>query len=219
MNAATKGGGAMNAATKGGGAMNAATKGGGAMNAAMESAAPPQAAVLRDAAPEDMEAVLDIYAHYVLSGKASFEETPPDLDGMRRRRDAVLEAGLPYLVVETPGAAGAVVGGYAYAVPYRPRSAYRYTVEDTVYVARDALGAGLGALLLGGLIERCEALGYRQMVAAIGGSDNAPSIGLHKKFGFEQAGVLKSAGFKFGQWVDSVLMQRPLGEGDAEKPE
>jgi len=185
------------------------------MKAAMEPAAVPTTPVLRDATPEDMPAVQEIYAQYVLNGKASFEETPPGLDEMLRRRDAVVETGLPYLVAETDG----VLHGYAYAAPYRTRSGYRYTLEDAIYVAPGALGAGVGTLLLGGLIERCEALGYRQMVSVIGDSDNAPSIGLHRKLGFEQTGVLKSIGFKFGQWVDSVVMQRSLGQGDADKPE
>ena len=133
---------------------------------------------------------------------------------MARRRAAVLESRLPYRVAEYEGA----VKGFAYAGPYRYRPAYRYSLENSVYVASDALRLGLGRLLLEDLIERCTALGYRQMVAIIGDSQNQASINLHAQLGFETTGVLKSVGFKFGRWVDSVIMQRPLGDGDGTLP-
>ncbi len=170
---------------------------------------------LRDATRDDMAAVRDIYAHHVLEGLASFEEVAPDKSEMTRRFEAILNRRLPYMVAELDGA----VKGYAYAAPYRSRPAYRYTVEDSIYVAPDASGRGLGRLLLSDLIEACTARGYRRMVAMIGDSGNEASINLHAKLGFEKAGLLPSAGFKLGRWVDSVLMQRPLGPGDGEPPE
>jgi phosphinothricin acetyltransferase len=150
----------------------------------------------------------------VLTGLASFEETPPDIDELRRRRDDILACGLPYVVVEC----GGVIGGYAYAGPYRTRSAYRFAVEDSIYVAPDLIGKGIGRLALTEIIERCTAAGLRQMVAVIGDSANAASIALHERLGFRQAGVLTAVGFKFGRWVDSVLMQRALGPGNETLP-
>jgi len=170
--------------------------------------------VLRDARESDMPAIQAIYAQHVRTGLASFEETPPDVAEMRRRRAEILARGLPYVVVEC----GAEIGGYAYAGPYRTRSAYRFAVEDSVYVAPGLVGRGIGRLALTEIIERCTAAGLRQMVAIIGDSANAPSIALHERLGFRQAGVLTAVGFKFGRWVDSVLMQRALGPGDAELP-
>ncbi|MEE8393091.1 MAG: N-acetyltransferase family protein [Rhodospirillales bacterium] len=170
--------------------------------------------IVREASDGDMAAVQVIYAHHVLNGFASFEETPPDVEEMARRRADLTGHGLPFRVACLDG----VVKGYAYAVPYRRRSAYRYTVEDSVYIAPDCLGLGLGARLLEDIIETCAALGYRQMVAIIGGSDNSASINLHAKHGFVHAGMLKSAGFKFGRWADSVIMQRPLGSGNETLP-
>lgn len=169
---------------------------------------------VRDSTDTDLAAIHDIYAHHVLTGTASFEEEPPTLAQLGQRRAAVLAAGLPYLVAERHGR----VIGYAYAGSYRPRHAYRYTIENSVYLASDARGQGAGRALLAELIRRCEAGPWRQMVAVIGGSDNAASIGLHRSLGFETAGVLRAAGFKFGRWVDSVLMQRALGEGDRSTP-
>jgi phosphinothricin acetyltransferase len=169
---------------------------------------------VRDATDDDMAAVLAIYAHHVMHGLASFEIEPPDLAEMTRRRRAIVERGLPYRVATVDGR----VAGYAYAGPYRLRPAYRFILEDSVYVAPDATGRGLGRRLLADLIERCAALGYRQMVAVIGDSGNRPSIGLHERLGFARVGVIRSAGFKFGRWVDSVLMQRALGEGDSTLP-
>jgi L-amino acid N-acyltransferase YncA len=169
---------------------------------------------LRPAGHDDLPAVTAIYAHHVRHGLGSFEEEPPDLAEMGRRHAEITARGLPYLVAECHGR----LLGYAYAAPYRPRSAYRHTVEDSIYVAPDCLRAGAGGLLLAGLIERCTAAGYRQMVAVIGDSGNAASIGLHLKHGFRPVGTLEACGFKHGRWVDSVLMQRPLGAGAARLP-
>ena len=171
-------------------------------------------ALVRDAADGDMAAVQAIYAEHVLTGLASFEDVPPDVAEMGRRRAAVLELGLPYRVAEYEG----TVKGFAYAGPYRHRPAYRYSLENSVYVASDALRLGLGRLLLADLIERCTALGYRQMVAIIGDSQNQASINLHAELGFQTMGTLTSIGVKFGRWVDSVIMQRPLGDGDRTLP-
>ena len=169
---------------------------------------------LRPAAPADLAAIQAIYAHHVLHGLASFEEEPPSLDEMRRRHDDCVGRGLPWLVADFAGS----VAGYGYCSPFRARPAYRYTLEDSVYVRQDALGRGVGSAILRELIVRCEALGYRQLVAVIGDSANAASIKLHARLGFIRSGTLRSAGFKFGRWVDSVVMQRPLGPGDASPP-
>jgi L-amino acid N-acyltransferase YncA len=162
---------------------------------------------IRDSREDDMAEVAAIYAHHVLYGAASFEEEPPALDEMTRRRADALDRGLPYLVAERDGR----VVGYSYATPYRARSAYRFTIENSVYVANELGGAGIGRALLAALIARCEAGEWRQMVAVIGDSHNAASIGLHAKLGFRPIGTLRAVGFKFGRWVDSVLMQRELG--------
>jgi len=169
---------------------------------------------IRPSAAGDMPAIAAIYAHHVLHGLASFEEVPPDIAEMSRRRDDFVARALPYLVAER---AGRVVG-YAYASPYRTRSAYRFTVEDSIYIEHAEVGRGIGRALLSALIERCTALGYRQMVAVIGGSDTWPSIRLHEALGFARVGVLQAIGFKFGGWVDTVLMQRPLGAGASAPP-
>ena len=169
---------------------------------------------VRDAADADMPVIQRIYAHHVLHGLGSFEEVPPTVDEMRARRDAVLRLGLPYLVAEVGGA----VAGYSYAAPYRPRPAYRYTVEDSVYVAEGLAGRGVGRALLAALIGRCEAGPWRQMVAVIGDSGNAASITLHTRLGFRLIGTQPAVGFKFGHWVDSVLMQRELGAGGRTLP-
>lgn len=170
--------------------------------------------IVRDSRLEDLERIHAIYAHHVLTGSASFEEVPPDAAELGRRRLDVLGRGLPYVVAEADG----TVAGYAYAGLYRPRTAYRFTVEDSIYIDPAFVGRGLGRALLATVIDRCTAAGCRQMIAVIGDSANAPSIGLHRQLGFEPAGVLKSVGFKFGRWVDSVLMQRPLGAGDEAHP-
>lgn len=172
-------------------------------------------AIVRDAVDADMNAIQAIYAHHVLHGLASFEEVAPDVAELRRRRDEILKRRLPYRVADVGGA----VKGYAYAGPYRPRSAYRYTVEDSVYIAHDMVGRGIGRRLLQDIVDTCTGLGYRQMIAIIGDSGNLPSISLHRRLGFVHAGTVRSAGFKLGRWVDSVIMQRPLGEGDSTLPQ
>jgi L-amino acid N-acyltransferase YncA len=176
-------------------------------------AAPP--ILVRDAQEGDMGAIQAIYTHHVLHGLASFEETPPSVEEMLARRQAVLGLGLPYLAAELDGR----IVGYSYATAYRPRPAYRHTIEDSIYVADGLGGRGIGSTLLGALISRCEAGPWRQMLANIGDSGNAGSIGLHRRFGFEPVGTLRSTGFKFGRWVDTVLMQRSLGPGDETLPD
>ena len=169
---------------------------------------------LRPAQLTDLPAIHSIYAHHVLHGLASFEEEPPSVDEMGRRYRDITGRGLPYLVAEY----GLDVAGYGYCAPYRARSAYRYALEDSVYVRHDMTGRGVGKALLDELIVRCEVLGYRQIIAVIGDSGHAASIGVHAACGFLRVGTLRSVGFKFGRWVDSVLMQRPLGPGDASRP-
>lgn len=170
---------------------------------------------IRDATPGDAAAIQGIYAHHVLTGLASFEETAPTVADMIARQQTAREAGYPYLVAEQDGA----ILGYAYASAYRPRPAYRFTVENSVYVRDDLAGQGIGSALLAALIARCEAGPWRQMIAVIGNSGNAASIALHRRFGFRDIGVLRSVGFKHGQWVDTVLMQRSLGIGDVSLPD
>jgi len=170
---------------------------------------------VRASKPEDMPAIAAIYAHHVLHGLASFELLPPDADEMLRRRADVLARGLPHLVAEARGQ----LAGYAYAAPYRERPAYRFALEDSVYVHPDYTGRGIGRALLDVLIETCTGAGYRQLIAVIGDSGNAGSIGLHAACGFVRTGLLPSVGFKFGRWVDSVLMQRAIGEGDRSLPD
>jgi len=159
-------------------------------------------------------AIAEIYSHHVLTGVASFEEIPPDLTEIARRRREILARGLPYLVAERT----ARVVGFACASLYRTRSAYRFTVEDSIYVDPAAVGSGIGRGLLTALVDLCAAKGYRQMVAVIGGSDQWPSIGLHRALGFARVGMLPAAGAKFGGWIDVVLMQRALGQGAAAPP-
>jgi phosphinothricin acetyltransferase len=170
--------------------------------------------LVRPSREDDLPAMRAIYAHHVLHGLASFEEAPPDVPELARRRAEVLARGLPWLVAEDEGA----VAGYAYAGPYRARPAYRFTLEDSVYVAPGMAGRGLGRALLTRLLALCEAAGCRQIVAVIGDSANAASIGLHRACGFREVGTLRAVGFKHGRWVDTVLMQRPLGPGDATLP-
>ncbi|MDP2699875.1 GNAT family N-acetyltransferase [Thalassospira sp.] len=169
------------------------------------------AILLRDARPDDMPKITAIYAHHVQSGTASFEETAPDIAEMANRHAAILDKDLPWLVAEYRGD----IVGYCYAALYRPRSGYRHTLENSVYIADGMAGNGIGSLLMESLIARCEAGPWRQMIAAIGDSNNAASLALHRKFGFEPVGTLRHVGFKFGTWLDSVLMQRGLG---TEKP-
>lgn len=170
---------------------------------------------VRDAQEADLPAIQAIYAHHVLHGLGSFEEVPPDLAEMARRFAELKVKNMPYLVAQEDGR----VLGYAYANFYRPRSAYRYSAEDSIYVAHDAVGRGVGRRLLQTLIDRCTAMGFRQMVAVIGDSQNRGSIALHAAQGFQKVGNLPSTGYKFGRWVDSFLMQRSLGDGDATPPE
>ena len=170
--------------------------------------------IVRDAMDTDMDAIHAIYAAHVLRGLASFEEVPPSTGEMRDRRAAVLALGVPYLAAERDGA----VVGYSYATLYRTRSAYRHTLEDSVYIAEGLGGHGIGTALLRELIARCEGGPWRQMIAVIGDTANAGSIALHRRLGFHMVGTLSSVGFKFGRWEDSVFMQRALGAGDSTLP-
>jgi len=173
------------------------------------------APLIRASRDDDIPAVAAIYGHWVWHGLASFETDPPDAAELARRRGAMLAAGYPYLVAEQDGA----LAGYAYASAYRPRPAYRFAVENSVYVAPDGQRGGAGAALLDALVARCEAQGFRLMVAVIGDSANAPSIGLHQRAGFARAGLLPAIGWKHGRWLDSVLMTRVLGPGAATPPD
>ena len=170
--------------------------------------------VVRNSTDADASAVHRIYAYHVLHGLGSFEEKPPSAAEMKRRRDDVIAHGLPYLVADIDG----VVVGYSYATLYRARSAYRYTVEDSVYVDEGVMRKGVGRALLSAVIARCEAGRWRQMIAVIGDSDNAASIRLHASLGFRRVGTFRAAGFKLGRWADTVLMQRELGAGDRTPP-
>ena len=161
---------------------------------------------LRDATPKDAPAIAEIYGHYVKTSAFSFEEIPPDAGEMAVRMKKITDAGLPYLVAEEDGQ----VAGYAYASAFHTRSAYRFTVENSVYVAPQSTRAGTGTLLMRRLISDCAARGLRQMIARIGDGENAASIGLHEKLGFRRIGELSGVGFKFGRWVDVVEMQLVL---------
>lgn len=174
----------------------------------------PASLIVRDSTDADLEAVHAIYSFHVLYGTASFELEPPSLDEMRARRATVLAQGMPYLVADE---AGEIVG-YAYATLYRPRPAYRHTVEDSVYVKPGKACRGIGGRLLAELIARCTAGGWRQMLAVVGDSRNAASLALHASQGFHPVGTLRSVGHKFGEWRDTVLMQRALGDGDRSAP-
>jgi len=171
--------------------------------------------IVRAATAADAEALAAIYGHHVLHGFGTFEEDPPAPAEMETRRAAIADRGLPYLVAEEAGQ----MLGFAYAGPFRPRQAYRYTLEDSVYIAPDAIGKGVGRMVLSAVIAACEALGIRQLVAVIGDSGNAASIGLHRSLGFVDAGVGKSFGFKHGRWVDIVWMQKSLNGGDQTQPD
>lgn len=170
---------------------------------------------VRDSRDADTATIQQIYAHHVLTGLGSFEEVPPTADEIARRRAEVVSQGLPYLVAETGGR----IIGYAYAGRFRTRSAYRYSVEDSIYVAPEAQHRGVGRKLLDELIRRCTQFGARQMVAVIGDSDNRASIGVHIAAGFSEVARLPAIGFKFGRWVDCVMMQRALGPGQATLPD
>lgn len=170
--------------------------------------------LLRPGSTADLPAMHDIYADAVLHGTGTFELEPPGAAEFARRRDDVLAKGLPWLVAERDGR----VLGYAYAGPFRPRPAYRFCVEDSIYLHPQARGVGVGRTLLAELLARCQAAGARQMLAVIGDSANLGSIGVHRALGFEPCGRLQSVGWKFGRWLDVVLMQRSLGAGDVTLP-
>ncbi|MFO1185508.1 MAG: N-acetyltransferase family protein [Bauldia sp.] len=170
--------------------------------------------LIRAASPADAEALAAIYRAEVLGGTATFELVPPDAAEMDRRRRELTDGGFPYLVAES----GNTILGYAYAGPYRLRPAYRFTVEDSIYVATSARRQGVGHALLVALIDACAERGFRQMIAAIGDSANAASIAVHASAGFAHAGTLHQVGWKMGRWLDVVLMQRALGPGNAAPP-
>lgn len=169
---------------------------------------------IRPATAADVAAITAIYRPAVLQGTASFEVEPPGEEEMLRRFKAIADAGYPYFVAELDGR----IAGYAYASPYRTRPGYRFSVENSVYIAPDAQGKGIGRLLLASLIRACRERGFRLMVAVIGDSANFASITLHRRAGFAFCGTIHSVGYKFGRWLDSVIMQLPLGEGDRSSP-
>jgi L-amino acid N-acyltransferase YncA len=177
------------------------------------------ALAIRPATPADIPAITRIYAHAVRHGTATFELDPPDQAEMTRRMKALLDGGFPYFVAENGGGPiGQAILGYAYAGPYRARPAYRFTIEDSIYVDPGTHRRGLGRALLTRLIEEAERRGFRQMIAVIGDSANAPSIEVHRALGFRMVGNFENVGFKFGRWLDSVLMQRELGPGAKTTP-
>ena len=169
------------------------------------------ALLIRPSLDADLGSITDIYAHHVMHGTGSFELEAPDLAEMTRRRSDVLAKGLPFLVASQ----GAEVLGFAYAGNFRPRPAFRFMAEDSVYIHAEHAGKGLGRALLSELMRCCEALGIRQMLAVIGDSANAGSIGLHRSLGFAHTGILKASGWKHGLWLDTVFMQKALGAGDS----
>ena len=171
--------------------------------------------LIRSSREEDLAAITALYAHHVLHGTGTFETDPPGAQDMAARRADVLTKGLPYLVAEEDGR----VLGFAYCNWFKPRPAYRFSAEDSIYVAHDAHGRGLGRLLLDALCTQAEAAGVRKLLAVIGDSTNAGSIGVHRAAGFTHVGVMRSVGWKFGAWRDVVLMEKPLGAGDATAPE
>ena len=170
---------------------------------------------IRAAMLADIPVITRIYAHAVKHGTASFELEPPDEAEMARRQRTLLDSGYPYLVAEIDNA----LAGYAYAGPYRPRPAYRFSVEDSIYIDPNSQRRGVGRALLEHLIEECERRGFRQMIAVIGDSAQTPSIELHRSLGFRMIGAVENVGYKFGRWLDSVNMQRALGAGATTKPD
>ena len=171
--------------------------------------------IIRPSRDDDIVAIAAIYGHHVLHGIASFEEVPPPVEEMARRRGEIVGHGFPYLVAERGGR----VTGYCYAGPYRARIGYRFTVEDSIYIDPNEVGRGIGRGLLTQVIDRVAEQGYRQMIAVIGGSETLPSIRLHAALGFAEIGTFPAVGFKFGRWIDSVYMQRALGPGGATPPQ
>ena len=171
--------------------------------------------IIRPSLDGDLDAITAIYAHHVLHGTGTFEIDPPSRADMAVRRAEVLARNLPWLVAER----GGEILGFAYANWFKPRPAYRFSAEDSVYVTDSARGSGVGRALLTTLIAQAEAAGVRQLMAVVGDSANAGSIGLHRSLGFEQTGLMRSVGWKHGAWRDIVLMQRPLGSGDSQSPE
>src|SRR4051812_9666906 len=169
---------------------------------------------VRSATEADLPSIAKIYGHAVRYGTATFELTPPDLAEMTRRFGTLMDGGFPYFIAALDGR----VVGYAYAGPYRPRPAYRFTVENSVYLQPAIHRRGIGRLLLERLIAECESRGYRQMIAVIGDSANAGSIGVHTRAGFQMVGTHPNVGLKFGRWLDTVMMQRTLGEGATTVP-
>ena len=180
-------------------------------NARMNNGMP---TIIRDVNVQDVGDIGRIYGHYVLNGLSSFELSPPDEGEIRSRMERIKERGHPFLAAETDG----VISGYAYASTYRQRAAYDYTLENSVYVSPNYLRQGIGVRLLSDLFQVCDQLGIRQLIAVIGDSDNHASINLHARCGFKQVGLLPSTGYKHDRWVDTVLMQRWIGEGDSEPP-
>jgi L-amino acid N-acyltransferase YncA len=172
--------------------------------------------LIRPSRDEDLAAITRIYAHHVLHGTGTFETTPPTETEMAQRRADVLGKGLPWLVLEEDG--GAVIG-YAYGNWFKPRPAYRFSVEDSIYLAPEAAGRGLGRLLLAELVAVLERAGIRKVMAVIGDSDNAGSIGVHRTLGFSHVGTVKACGWKFGRWLDIVLMERAIGDADRTPPQ
>lgn len=170
---------------------------------------------IRPSNDADLAAVTRIYAHHVLNGTGTFETSPPSEDDMRARRADVLGKNLPWLVLELDGE----VAGFAYGNWFKPRPAYRFSVEDSIYLSSDATGKGLGKLLMNELLAQLERRGVRKVMAVIGDSANAGSIGVHKAAGFEPVGVVEACGWKFGRWLDIVLMQKTLGAGSSTPPE
>jgi L-amino acid N-acyltransferase YncA len=169
---------------------------------------------IRSAEPRDIAAITRIYAHAVRAGTASFELEPPDEREMMRRYDELRDGAFPFIVADVNGA----IAGYAYAGPYRTRPAYRFTVEDSVYIDPTMQRRGIGRALLTRLLAEAEAAGFRQMIAVIGDSDQTPSIALHEALGFRMVGTFDAVGYKFGRWLDSVLMQKALGKGAEAAP-
>ena len=170
--------------------------------------------LIRPSREEDIPAIAAIYAHHVLHGTGTFETEPPSVSDMTARRADVLSKGLPYLVAEQDGK----IAGFAYGNWFKPRPAYRYSVEDSIYMAPDLQRKGLGRALLTELLARCEAAGVRKVMAIIGDSANAGSVGVHRVLGFTQVGIIESCGWKFGAWRDIVIMQKTLGWGDTQPP-